>query len=513
MILWEKYEEILRSIRQYPITIVKSGHGVGKTDAAAIAGCWWLDVHERAILFTTSASWGSLTATLAPRIREKMIQAGMLASIDPNKDGVEISPHKQWISRSTRKAENAQGLHSENILQIVDEASGIDPEMAKAIRGNSTGVNSRQLWIANPIRSSGPFYDLANSGRPDVNVITISSLDHPNVITGTEIIGGGAVTREDIENDLIDYLCREVPQGTLNSVLIPWLDKWYLTTPDFNSRVLARFPNSSAESMIDREAIDRASQRQPIGKIEVLGVDVARSKLGDETVFAYGNRNGVHKIECFRGYSTMQTVGHIRRAVRELGLKMVAVDQTGIGYGVTDRLAELQDEEDERRENEDNKLFEALKDLDVEVLPIAFAATALATERFQNVKAEIHWAFKEQIEFNPDYFIPADPKLIKQCSELRTKEPGSNGKMLIEKKSDYKKRTGESPDRAEACIIMNHVAQLADVDDGDDPLEIYMAQDGKSGTQQYVPQGGDDFAYGESETGPRGNDYYRKLFS
>ena len=58
--------------------------------------------------------------------------------------------------------EALQGVHSENVMLIGDEASGIPEQVFEAAAGSMSGHNAVTLLLGNPVRSSGFFYDTHN---------------------------------------------------------------------------------------------------------------------------------------------------------------------------------------------------------------------------------------------------------------------------------------------------------------------------------------------------------------
>ena len=56
MEMWSKQREIFQSLVDHPKTAVHSSHGVGKSLTAAMAVCWWLDVHPPGEAFALSTA-------------------------------------------------------------------------------------------------------------------------------------------------------------------------------------------------------------------------------------------------------------------------------------------------------------------------------------------------------------------------------------------------------------------------------------------------------------------------
>ena len=72
---------------------------------------------------------------------------------------------ERWfaVARTATKPENMQGFHEDNMLFIVDEASGVADDIMEAIQGTLPGVNNKLVACGNPTRASGFFYDCFTS--------------------------------------------------------------------------------------------------------------------------------------------------------------------------------------------------------------------------------------------------------------------------------------------------------------------------------------------------------------
>ena len=88
---------------------------------------------------------------------------------------------KRWfaVARTATKPENMQGFHEENMLFIVDEASGVAEPIMEAILGTLSGPNNKLLLCGNPTKTSGTFYDSHTNAkiRPLYRSRRVSSRD------------------------------------------------------------------------------------------------------------------------------------------------------------------------------------------------------------------------------------------------------------------------------------------------------------------------------------------------
>lgn len=92
-----------------------------------------------------------------------------------------VGYEKRWFAtaRTATKPENMQGFHEDNMLFIIDEASGVADPIMEAILGTLSGGNNKLLMCGNPTRTSGTFYDAFYSSRWIYKCHTVSSEDSP----------------------------------------------------------------------------------------------------------------------------------------------------------------------------------------------------------------------------------------------------------------------------------------------------------------------------------------------
>jgi hypothetical protein len=179
------------------------------------------------------------------------------------------------------------------------------------------------------------------------------------------------------------------------------------------------------------KAIQAAYNKElPIGTPVALGVDVARSLGGDESVIA--RREGpVSKIvKAIRTDDLMRVAGEVVLAKMETRfLEQIYVDTDGLGAGVTDRLRELKHKVNEFRGG----------------------GSPTDKERFANRKAEVYFGFRDQL-IAGDVSLPSDDLELKAQLTSCTYRVKSSGQLEITPKEEMKKKGLKSPDRAEAVI-------------------------------------------------------------
>jgi hypothetical protein len=166
------------------------------------------------------------------------------------------------------------------------------------------------------------------------------------------------------------------------------------------------------------------------GEPRALGVDVARSLGGDESVIARRDGSVGRIIQALRTNDLMVVAGQVILAKKAIGRKdTVNIDADGMGSGVVDRLRE--------QGYEINEFHGGGKSTD--------------SDRFRNLKAEIYWGFRERLaEGTID--LPDDDLELKAQLTSCTYRVTSSGQLEITPKEDMKKKGIKSPDRAEGMI-------------------------------------------------------------
>lgn len=404
---WEKQVEVLNAVRDHRRVAVRACHGVGKTKVAAWVALWFLYCYRNSKVITTAPTWHQVENLLW-----REIHAAHAASRIPLGGKIlqtQIELGKQWfaLGLSTDKPERFQGFHAENILLIVDEASGVDHRIFEAAEGFLTSPGAKLMLIGNPTQLSGEFYNAFRS--PLYHKIHISAFDSPNLKAG-KVVRPYLVTPEWVEEKRI---------------------QWGEDSPMWYSRVLGEFPEQGDDTLIPLAWIEAAQRRWseiPPGEPVELGVDVARYG-SDSTVIILRRGDRAEVVKILREQDTMQVAGAVIDALRSTGATVAKVDAVGVGAGVVDRLREL----------------------GTPVMEMQAGESSSDPQRFANARAEWYWAIRERFQTG-DIAIPPDDELAAQLANLKYKFD-SRGRIMIESKDEMKRRGLPSPDKADALVL------------------------------------------------------------
>lgn len=413
--LWDKLEEVCIQIVKNRRVIIPSGHGVGKTWLLARIALWFLFCFYPSKVITSAPTWSQVELLLWSEIKNaynttQFKLGGRLLD-------TQLKIEEDWfaIGLSTRgKASERefgtpkfQGFHSENLLVLLDEAPGVESEIWTSVETLITGANNKIVAIGNPTSPSGKFYDACKS--PLWTKIGISSFDHPNVRTGQAVVPG--------------------------AVTIEWIDErrkeWGEDSPLWKAKVLGQFPDEGDDTLIPLSWAEACVGLDlGVEGDKKLGVDVARFG-SDMTVFCTMMGPTVLPLESVNKKDTNFTIGRVRVLNNNGSFDQVAIDDTGVGGGVTD----------------------GLYDIDSHIEPVNFGEAASENDKFENMKAELYWNLREDIR-DKKISLPDDKELINQLCSIRYSYT-RKGRIKIESKDELKKRGLKSPDKADALALAN----------------------------------------------------------
>lgn len=452
--LWSKQQDIADSVARNVRTAARSGHKVGKTELAAALLLWWCTTRVNARGIFTAPTLRQVEEALWAAVRRQAEQAQRRGynllpevALSPS-TGVRWADGRRLFGFTASHPDKVSGPSGENILFVLDEASGIEAGIWQAVQGilGGTDENSgRVLAIGNPTQPSGWFYDAFNEKRELWNEpIRISSAESPNVISGVSTVPGLA-TRTWVREMAEEY-------GE--------------DSPIYQVRVLGDFPTSSANQVIGLGHIEGALARwedtTDEGVCVDLGVDVAR--FGDDDSAVTGRRGlklysprwfereaGLRAV--VNGYDSgkvaglvLQCLGALRKPDERARIKIDAAG--GYGGAVADVLRALQ---------EKNEL-----DSFVQIIEVNVSESSSEPEKYPILRDEL-W-FGGRKFFQAGGAMYSDPRLEAELI-APVYAPTPKGQFKVEPKTDTKKRLGRSPDRADSALLAIYDNVSPPVDD------------------------------------------------
>ena len=393
---------------------VRSGHGVGKSALASWVVLWHHATHFPAKTPCSAPTlhqlqdvlWSEL-AIWHKRLPEWLrAQYSLRASDQDLRFYLADHPAESYaVARTGRKdnPEALQGFHSENLLFVLDEASGIDDVVFQVAGGALSTEGARVLMTSNPTRLSGYFHSSHHANRKFWACHRVSCED------------SSRVARAYIEQQAAEY-------GVESSV--------------YRVRVLGEFPRQDDDVLMPLDLVEAAVDRDvaPITTyMPVWGLDVAR--FGScRTALAKRRQNQLlEPVKSWHKRDLMEVAGLVLAEYEDTPSNLrpveILVDAIGLGAGVVDRLREL----------------------NVPVRGINVAEIPAARERHNRLRDELWWRAREWFESRQTK-IPRDDTLIGQLASVRYTFT-SAGKVQVEGKERMLERGVASPDEADAFVL------------------------------------------------------------
>lgn len=447
--VWQPGQVIQNWIR------VESGNLVGKTKLASGLFSHFFDAFP-SIIYTFAPSAEQINDLLWKEIRDRN-----------NRD---LPGHVQMVPRlnvaadhfATGKATNdsndsgierIHGQHHPYLMFILDEAEGVADFVYEALEGMDTGLVVIVLLLANPRTRSSRFHKIA--ALPYVRSFRISTLDHPNVVYGRQIIPGAA-TREWVERRVEnEEYCEVVAAHSEDESTfeLPWRPGIiYKPKPPAFWRILGIAPaNIADDTFCSIGRYEAAALRQAQGPIAGefphiarMGVDVAR--FGRDSGTLYIRHDGRVWREAV--FSQLRQTVYFR-GIKQAALALAAQGVTdlivrvdgggGFGGGVIDLLLE------------DVELAKAFEFFEVE--EVHFQAVPYDEAAFADLVTEMYYhtgeAMKALALIDPPAALEAD-----LCERPFTwvKWKGVDVKKL-RSKDEFKKKVKRSPDDGDGCSL------------------------------------------------------------
>ena len=421
--LWEKQKEIIKAVFENERVAVPACNHASKTHTAACLTLAFLFAYYPSKVITTSAFkeqvkdalWSEIKArikySVVPLVEDKHITAM----------GLYLGP--DWYAVGLRPQDNSQeafqGRHSENILIILDEASGIGENIWESAEGLMTSTNCHWLALGNPFDPLSPFGEACHSD--EWVTIQISAYDTPNVKAGRNIY----------------------PK------LMPWdwpekkKKQWGEDSAIYQVRVLGKFPDKQEERLIPfslaKQAVERKYERNSSEPL-IIGLDP--SGLGrDKTVWVIRQGLSIVAIKWVLS-ATDEAIGRktleYARIYKSSDNPTIINIDAGWGKGIYEYLKKHANPEK------------------IKVNAVYLSSQAQEKEEFYNLRTEAAFRLRESIEkglcLSPSARVVKD-MWLEDITAPNFEEDAKSGKKKLESKKHLKKRLGRSPDFLDATLL------------------------------------------------------------
>lgn len=446
--------DILNSIAKYPMTSVRSGHGIGKSAVESWAVIWFLATRPFPKIPCTAPTqhqlWDILWAEAAKWLRSNPV---LTDSLIWTREKIYMRGYpEEWfaVARTASKPDALQGFHADNVLYVIDEASGVRDDIFEPVLGALSTEGARLLMCGNPTKITGFFYNSHHKDRGQYSTLHVDGRDSSRVDTR--------------------FIKTVVEMFGEDSDV-------------FRVRVAGEFPRALPDSFIPMEWAEKASEGEApaletVRRVDI-GIDVARFGDDSSVLSPVLDRAVQEAPEVYHHNDTMELAGRAVQAIRRYALLYewaaihVKIDCDGLGVGVYDRLNEQREEiiravEDDRAERyKDLEPYDPRipPPFDLQIVECHFGGEGGTISdddpiEYQNSTGLMWGAVREALRKGTIH-LWYDDKQISQLSN-RKYSVNSSGKIELERKEAMKKRGLSSPDMADALALALHNPVVSD---------------------------------------------------
>lgn len=392
---------------------IRSAHGTGKSMDLGLGAIWFMTTRFRCKVVMTAPTAGQLFDALLAETKSilKRCPEIIQKAFEIKSDRLELKAATQdvFLSARTSSKENPealQGVHSDWVLLIVDEASGVPDAVFNAAGGSMSGVNVTMVMAGNPTRLLGRFArsHLQKGFREEFKRYHIGEHNSTRISP--------------------DYLKSVEAEFGRDS-------------NEYRVRCQGEFPKTDRNSFISADLVMSAMEREiatPKHAKIMWAFDPAR--FGNDAC-AFGERRGpvIPWIESKKGLDTMAAAGWVKNKWDSTPADqrpfVIVIDVIGIGSGVYDRLREQ----------------------NLPVRPVNVSETPiLHSEKCMRLRDELWYRYKEWLA-TLAVKIPNQDDLLSDSISPRYSY-SSDGRLKVESKEDMRKRGESSPDKADVCCML-----------------------------------------------------------
>lgn len=427
--------QVVDAVAEHKSVAWRSGHKVGKSEAAAAVALWWYSMRpgRRAILTAPTARqirevvWRAVRRQWAAAKARHIHLGGAIGETPAT--GILGPDGRQVIGISTDEPDRFSGI-SGDVLYIVDEGSGVEDLIWEAIEGNRAG-GAKLLTLGNPTRTDGAFFRAFHEESLLWRTFHTSSEHTPKAL-GLPIVG--------------DQQFLAGPDFARERAAA-----WGLDSMRYAVRVRGDFPVQGSDSVFSLvhvlAAIDRWRTGSTPGMTQrlvdrlVVGIDPAR--FGDDAsafvarrgkrvlgVLTVGGKDSIQVAGAALAFArswltSFERSGHVNENERPI----MNVDVIGVGAGVADQLRATAH--------------------DFLVQDINVSLPADDEETFTNLRSQLWFGAADWLGTGGQ--IPDDLRLRGDLLAPRYKFD-LRGRQQIESKDEIRKRLGRSPDLGDAFV-------------------------------------------------------------
>jgi len=487
----EDIERMMNSVRDNRITICISANATGKSFGSAGVALWFYKCFNNAQVFVAAAPpesnlknilWSKISHQIANK--PKLFQSEII-------NDLQITRAAEWNNKlktdsfiagltiptqgteATREAKFS-GKHAENLLFILDEGDAIPDECYRGIESCMSGGHARMLIMFNPRRPSGKVYQMIKKGIG--NVVEMSAFNHPNVVTGKNLIPG-AVTRDTtvkrlnemsvplMPSEIPDDNCFELPhflegvsavdgKGNKFPPLPPGYRRVIEGCSELYYMVLGRYPSRGSNQLIPERYINEARSRWDMWVAQngyeppklvrpIIGHDIADTGEDSNCIcLRYGG--WIAPLKKWKGVNVDASVDKCANIAKEHNALYVNADSTGVGASAAPKLKKMgiRAYRIMMQESPTKELIEPGNKQNKNALIFPY-----------RMRDQILWSVREWLMNDLSSTLPPDERLLDQLGVLDYKEDEMTGRIKVMSKEKIVEILQYSPDELMALAL------------------------------------------------------------
>ncbi len=472
----EPYQAAINdAIAKHERVAISACHDVGKSWDLARIVAWYLNCFAYSKVITTAPTYNQVKNILWSEIRAAHARSKAPLGGKLNLTDWQMTPTGDWFALGfTPRNElsggegqgtqsSFQGFHAPHILVVFDEATGIPHNIWTMAEGLLTSKNVKFVAIGNPTSRNSQFFKCFRS--PAWHKIFLSCFDSPNLIANgitdlklleTEVNRVREMNDHEADAHMSAYLTPKPHLLTLKWVVARILD-WGFEHPLTVGKILGQFPEEGDKALLPMSRVEEAQLRVVYPEKsdrKIIGVDIARFGT-DSTVITSMHGKKVLDKKVLTKRDTTEVTGALIQVSREMGgADIIVVDETGLGGGVVDLLREA--------------VRTTALPRSCTIRGVQFGAGVECGNgsacphkecdkaRYVNIKARMFGLLSDDLKREDGISIPDEAVYLEELPTILYAYD-SKGRMVIESKEDYKKRTGRgSPDTADSLALANY---------------------------------------------------------
>lgn len=388
---------------------IASGHGIGKTAFTSMLIKWFMATRPNPQVIVT-ANTGSQLSSKTWRELAKWNELGRDKHLFEHtatkfmfKEAAKTH-FAEAVTWAEHRPEALAGAHEKYLMYIVDEGSNIPSIIFETIYGALTTENGHCILVVlgNPTRNVGEFREFFGKNRHRWKTYKVDSRES---------------------------------RFTNKALIKEWIDDKGLDSDFIKVRVLGEFPSKGGNQLFDVEDIYACLKYDyiPLDSTPVLiGVDLARSENGDESVIAIRKGRKFLDFISLRTNNSIVVADKLISCIRHYNPKEVNIDGTGLGGIFVDMM----------RQN------------GYKCNDINFGGDAIDKVRFRNKRVEIYFKLSEAVK--EGISIPNCQQLIDDLIGIQYKDPSISTKderICLKSKEEMRKDGLASPNYADAAAL------------------------------------------------------------